>query len=123
MADMPSAQINLAQLQLELGKPQAAATHYRRAIAQDPASNAARLGLARQLVASRQLDAATRLLDEGIARSSQPGELHFALGLVAGQQKNWKEAAARLQRAAELMPDDRRIRRNLEAVRRHLLQE
>lgn len=123
MADMPSAQINLAQLQLELGKPQAAETHYRRAIAQDPASNAARLGLARQLVASRQLDAATRLLIDGIARSSQPGELHFALGLVAGQQKNWKEAAARLQRAAELMPDDRRIRRNLEAVRRHLLQE
>lgn len=123
MADMPSAQINLALLQLELGKPQAAATHYRRAIAQDPGSNAARLGLARQLVASRQLDAATRLLDEGIARSSQPGELHFALGLVAGQQKNWKEAAARLQRAAELMPDDRRIRRNLEAVQRHLLQE
>ncbi len=123
MADMPSAQVNLALLQFELGKPQAAETHYRRAIAQDPASNAARLGLARQLVASRQLDAATRLLDEGIARSSQPGELHFAIGLVAGQQKNWKEAAARLQRAAELMPDDRRIRRNLEAVRRHLLQE
>jgi len=123
MADMPSAQINLAQLQLELGKPQAAATHYRRAIAQDPVSNAARLGLARQLVASRQLDAATRLLDEGIARSSQPGELHFALGLVAGQQKNWKEAAAQLQRAAELMPDDRRIRRNLEAVQQYLRQE
>ena len=123
MADMPSAQINLALLQLELGKPQAAATHYRRAIAQDPVSNAARLGLARQLVASRQLDAATRLLDEGIARSSQPGELHFALGLVAGQQKNWKEAAAQLQRAAELMPDDRRIRRNLEAVQQYLRQE
>ena len=73
-------------------------------------------GLARQLVASRQLDAATRLLDEGIARSSQPGELHFALGLVAGQQKNWKEAAAQLQRAAELMPDHRHPRRNREAV-------
>jgi len=117
MGDMPSAQLNLAQLHTETGKPQAAQIHYRRAIAQDPGANVPRLGLAR-LLAAGEPDAAARVLREGITASARPAELHFALGLLAGQRKNWEEAETELRRAAELAPDDRRIQRNLDAVRR-----
>lgn len=117
MADMPSAQINLALLHIDLGNPTAAERHYRRAIAQERSANAARLGLAR-LLAADQPDAAARVLRDGIATSTRPAELHFALGLLAGERKDWNGAETELRRAAELAPDDPRIRRNLDAVRR-----
>ena len=120
MADMPSAQVNLAQFYLELGKPVDADRHYSRAIAQLPAGNDARLALARLLVDQGRGEAATQLLRDGVAASSQPGPLHFALGLIAGKAGRWAEAAAELERAASLMPDDPRVRRNLEAVRQRL---
>jgi Flp pilus assembly protein TadD len=117
---MPSAQVNLAQLYLELGKPVDADRHYRRAVAQLPAGNDARLALARLLVDQGRGEQATQLLRDGLPASSQPGPLHFALGLIAGKAGRWAEAAAELERAARLMPDDARVRRNLEAVRQRL---
>ncbi len=120
MADMPSAQVNLAQLYLDLGKPFEAERHYRRAIAQLPSGNDARLALARQLVDQGRGEAATQLLRDGMPASSQPGPLHFALGLIAGKAGRWAEAAAELERAASLMPDDARVRRNLDAVRQRM---
>ena len=122
MADMPTSQINLARLDLDLGKPQDAERHYRRAIAQLPASNDARLGLARLLAGQGRRDDAVRLLQDGLPVSEQPGPLHFALGLLAGQAGRWPEAAAQLERAAARMPDDPRIRRNLDAVHQRLSQ-
>ena len=120
MADMPSAQMNLAQLYLDLGKPFEAEHHYRRAIAQLPSGNDARLALARLLVDQGRGEQATQLLRDGVPASSQPGPLHFALGLIAGKAGRWAEAAAELERAASLMPDDARVRRNLDAVRQRM---
>lgn len=120
MADMPSAQVNLAQLYLDLGKPFEAERHYRRAIAQLPSGNDARLALARLLVDQGRGAQATQLLRDGVPASNQPGPLHFALGLIAGKAGRWAEATAELERAATLMPDDARVRRNLDAVRQRM---
>ncbi|KAI5913779.1 multiheme c-type cytochrome [Thauera sp. 2A1] len=120
MGDMPSAQVNLATLLDAQGDKPAAERHYRLAIAQDPAVNLARLSYAQLLLASQRQDEARHLLREGVAQSANPGELHFALGLLAGQRQQWREAAQELQRAAELLPDDARIRRNLEIVLRRV---
>lgn len=122
MADMPSAQLNLASLASARRDPAGAERHYRRALAQDPQVQAARLGLASLLAGSAREDEAERTLREGLAHSAQPGELHFALGLLAGQRKEWEKAAHELRAAAALMPEHPRVRRNLEAVERYLQQ-
>jgi predicted CXXCH cytochrome family protein len=120
MADMPSAQLNLAGLASARRDPAGAERHYRRALAQDPQVQAARLGLATLLAGSAREDEAERVLREGLAHSAQAGELHFALGLLAGQRKEWEKAAHELRAAAALMPDHPRVRRNLDAVERYL---
>ncbi|MBN8441504.1 MAG: hypothetical protein J0M28_07360 [Thauera sp.] len=120
MADMPSAQMNLAALATTQGKLPQAERHYRIALTQDPAINAARLSFAQLLAASRRMDEARRVLRDGLAKSPNPGELHFALGLLAGQARQWEEAASELETAARLLPADGRIRRNLDIVHRQL---
>ena len=131
MADMPSAQLNLAGLAAARRDPAGAERHYRRALARDAQLQAARLGLATLLAGSAREDEAERVLREdeaervlreGLARSAQPGELHFALGLLAGQRKQWEKASYELRAAAALMPDHPRVRRNLDAVERYLQQ-
>jgi len=122
MADMPSAQLNLASLASTRHDPAGAERHYRRALTQDPQVQAARLGLATLLAGSAREDEAERVLREGLAHSAQPGELHFALGLLAGQRQDWAKAAHELRAAAALMPDHPRVRRNLDAVERYLQQ-
>lgn len=122
MADIPSAQLNLAGLASARRDPAGAERHYRRALAQDGQVQAARLGLATLLAGSAREDEAERVLREGLAHSAQAGELHFALGLLAGQRKEWEKAAHELRAAAALMPDHPRVRRNLDAVERYLQQ-
>ena len=79
-----------------------------------------RLAFARFLVASRQHTEARQLLRDGLATSAQPGELHLALGLLAGEGGQWDEALAELRRATELMPGNTQARRNLDALLRRL---
>jgi tetratricopeptide (TPR) repeat protein len=122
MGDMPSAQLNLATLFLSQRDAAGAERHYRLAIAQDPVPNAGRLGLAELLAGSGREDEAAQLLRAGLAKSANPGELHFALGLLAGQRQRWQEAARELQAAAALLPGNPRVRRNLDIVLRRLQQ-
>ena len=120
MGDMPAAQVNLALLHADTGDLARAQTHFRRAVAQDPVSNAPRLALARFLVATRQPAEARQQLRDGLTASAQPGELHLALGLLAGELGQWDEALAELRRATELMPGNTQARRNLDALLRRL---
>ncbi|TAH44824.1 MAG: hypothetical protein EYC67_12365 [Betaproteobacteria bacterium] len=120
MADMPSGQLNLATFLTTRGDRVRAERHYRIALAQDGSLNAARVGYARLLVSGRRLDDAAQMLRDGLSSSPNPGELHFALGLLAGQRQQWQEAARELQAAAALLPDDIRVRRNLDIVRQRL---
>ena len=120
MGDMPAAQVNLALLHADTGDLARAQTHFRRVVAQDPVSNAPRLALARFLVATRQPAEARQQLRDGLTASAQPGELHLALGLLAGELGQWDEALAELRRATELMPGNTQARRNLDALLRRL---
>lgn len=120
MADMPAAQLNLAQLYADTGDMPRARLHFGRAVAQDPVSNAPRLAFARFLLADRDHAEARQQLRDGIATSAQPGELHLALGLLAGELREWDDALAELRRAAELMPGNAQVRRNLDALQRRL---
>lgn len=122
MADMPAAQLNLATLFAVQGKVVQAERHYRRAIAQDASVTAAHVGLGTLLSGSGRDDEAVRVLRAGLPSATNPGELHFALGLLAGVAKRWHEAARELEAAAVLLPSDRRVRRNLDAVLHHLQQ-
>lgn len=85
MADMPSAQLNLALLSDELQQPERAAEHFRRAVAQDPALLAARLAFAQWLIAQgnypeaeHQLDAAQQIAPENV--------------VVQKMRENWQRA-------------------------------
>ncbi len=120
MADMPSAQLNLAGLALAQGDAPAAEQRLRRALQREPALDAARLGLATLLAQTRREDEAERVLRDGLARAASPGELHLALGLLAGQRQRWEEAARELRAADALLPGHARVRRNLDAVERYL---
>jgi Tfp pilus assembly protein PilF len=83
-------------------------------------SNAPRLAFARFLRAGSDHAEARQQLRDGIATSAQPGELHLALGLLAGELREWDDALAELRRAAELMPGNAQVRRNLDALQRRL---
>lgn len=122
MADMPAAQLNLASLFAVQGKVVQAEQHYRRAILQDASVTSAHVGLGTLLSDVGRDDEAMRVLRDGLPSAASPGELHFALGLLAGARQRWGEAARELQAAAALLPDDRRVRRNLDVVMRHLRQ-
>lgn len=120
MGDMPAAQLSLAQLYADTGEMPRARLHFSRAVAQDPVGNAPRLAFARFLVVGRQPAEARQLLKDGLPRSANPGELHLALGLLAGQLGQWDDALAELRRATELMPGNPQARRNLDALQRRL---
>ncbi|HRP23876.1 cytochrome c3 family protein [Thauera sp.] len=122
MADMPGAQLNLASLALVRRDPASAERHYRRAVQRDPALQAGRLGLATLLAGTQREDEAEEVLRAGLAHADNAGELHFALGLLAGQRQRWEEAARELRAAAALLPHNARVRRNLDAVEAYLAQ-
>lgn len=122
MADMPSAQLNLASLAQARHDNAEAERRYRRVLQRDPGVQAARLSLASLLAMTQRADEAERVLRAGLATSASPGELHLALGLLAGQGQRWELAADELRAAARFQPDNPRIRRNLDAVEAYLVQ-
>jgi predicted CXXCH cytochrome family protein len=122
MADMPTVQLDMAAIALAQRDVASTETHYKRALAREPMLQPARLGLAALLAATNRIDDAIELLRAGLAPSPQPGPLHLALGLLAGQQAQWQTAAEELREAVRLMPDNPQARRNLDAVERYLAQ-
>jgi len=120
MADMPSTQLNLAAIALAGQDVAGAERHYRRAIAREPQLQNARLGLAALLASTDRVTPAIDVLREGLAHSDAPGPLHLALGLLAGQQGKWQQAATELREAARLMPGNAQVQRNLKAVEDYL---
>ncbi|MDV7394964.1 tetratricopeptide repeat protein, partial [Arthrospira platensis SPKY1] len=76
MADMPSAQLNLASLALVRQDPARAERHYRRALQRDPALQAGRLGLATLLAGTQREAEAEQVLRAGLASAGNAGELH-----------------------------------------------
>lgn len=116
MADMPAAQLNLANFYLQRHQPQKALVHYRRALQQDPAFLAARLELAACLADEKRFDEAEQLLRAGMAPAGSEAELHYALGVLLARQGKREAAFKELQSASKLSPNDPKIRRSFEWV-------
>ena len=105
MADMPSAQFNLAALARVQGDAEGAERHYRRAIGREPGFQAARLGLATLLAAHGREEEAGDALRAGLPVSADPAALRaHVTALVAAlrtkaslvMSHEWQSQATRL---------------------------
>jgi tetratricopeptide (TPR) repeat protein len=112
MADMPSAQLNLAGVYEDLGERDLAERGYQAALRMDPDFFPGRINLARLYDAMRRTADAERTLREGITRAPAQGELHYALGLLLADTGRLPEAADVLREAARLLPGRARVRYN-----------
>jgi len=111
-ADMPSANLNLAQVETSLKQFDSAVEHYKTAIRLDPEFMPARVNLGNlynQL--GRNADAETEFR-AAIGRAPNNGDLHYSLGLLLAEGKRLNESAAELGKAAMLLPDRPRVQYN-----------
>jgi len=120
MADMPSAQLNLAGVYEDLGERGLAERGYQTALQMDPDFFPARINLARLYDAMKRTADAERTLREGITRTPAQGELHYALGLLLADAGRLPEAADLLRQAARLLPGRARVRYNYGVVLQQL---
>ena len=104
-ADRPDAQMRLAILELQQGKPDAAKSALERAIALDPSFIPAYVNLADFHRAVGDDAAGERVLRDALARAPQHPDVHHALGLALVRQGRLDAAIPELQRAAELRPE------------------
>lgn len=98
MADMPAAQLNLANLYVQLNKPKKALIHYRRALQQDPEFVAARLELAEWFTNFNRVEEAEQVLRQGILKHNSDAVFRDALINLLIRQGKFEEA----QREREL---------------------
>ena len=112
LGDLPSAQLNLAILDTELGEFERARAAYRRALELDPAFLPALANWAQLESALGDPLEATRILRRGLEKLPDEGELHYSLGLLLAAEGQLRAAAAALERAASLLPDRPRVHYN-----------
>lgn len=109
MADMPAAQLNMATLYAQTGRSGLALEHYRRALQQDPAMLAVRLGMADLLSNAKRFKEAEQILRDGLASAADKAEVHTALGMLYFRQNEIDSATAEFQSALQLRPNDKKI--------------
>lgn len=108
MADMPAAQLNMATLYAQTGRSGLALEHYRRALQQDPAILAARLGMADLLSNAKRFKEAEQILRDGLASAADKAEVHTALGMLYFRKNEIDSATAEFKSALQLRPNDKK---------------
>lgn len=103
MADMPAAQLNLANLFAQGQQRERAREHYQRALRQDPAFMAGRLQFAEWLSGEHQPDEAEALLRAGLAIPAIAGESRLALSRMLARQGRIDEAREEYRQAVKLL--------------------
>ncbi|MHC4994523.1 MAG: peroxiredoxin family protein [Planctomycetota bacterium] len=102
---LTSAHIGLGTLRLDQRRLDEAEIHFNQAIAQEPQSLEASLGLAFVLVlrGGEELEQAQSLVRETLKRSPNQGRAHYLMGLIHDQSGDLTKAAASYKKAAEIL--------------------
>lgn len=111
-ADMPAAHLNLGLLRLRDGDLEGAEERYQTALRLDPYFLPARFNLVNLYNQLGRNDEAEELLQDGITRAPDEGELHYSLGLLLAEEQRFEDAVKSLARAADLIPTRARVRYN-----------
>ena len=112
-ADFYFGRYNLANLYLDLDRPQDAIANYKAAIRIDNRSYPAKVNLAMLYNSLGQNDQAEKLLKEVVNSEPQLYEISYSLGLLLVEMHKESEAVAYLEKAANGLPDRARIHYNL----------
>jgi tetratricopeptide (TPR) repeat protein len=97
---------------VELGRKPEAEALFRRAIARDPETVRARVGLAHLLMDAGRLDEAESLLKEAESFDPESSVPPDDLGTIAFRRGRYDDAATAFLRAYDREPDDRRVAHN-----------
>ncbi len=111
--DFASSGLNLGNLEVALGNPDAAERHYRRALEIDDLFVPAKANLAVLLSGHGRNDEAETLLRQILRDYPDDSDAMVSLGLLRVEMGDPAEATEWLSRAAAARPDDARVRRNL----------
>ncbi|HXV77421.1 MAG TPA: tetratricopeptide repeat protein [Candidatus Polarisedimenticolaceae bacterium] len=103
------AQLNLGNLERQLGHAAEAEAAYRRAHAADPSFAPAQINLADLLASLGRNTEGVSLLREAASEWPDSAELHHALGLALARERRNAEALEHLRRAASLLPGSPRF--------------
>jgi tetratricopeptide (TPR) repeat protein len=95
----------LGDVEAHLGDNPKAMEVFREAMTQSPDNDQYYLSLALIQIRNRDLDSAEQTLAKGLARVPGSGKLIWGMGLVAVLRGNAEQAAERLERAVDLMPE------------------
>jgi tetratricopeptide (TPR) repeat protein len=120
---MPGAHLNLAVIEANLGHPDQAERHYRRALAIDPGFLPARINLANLYNTPQRNAEAEQELRAALERFPEEGELYYSLGLLLAEEQRLQEATQALQQASRLLPQRARVHYNYALALQHAGQE
>ena len=115
-ADFAYARFNLANLDMALGRPEAAIQNYQAAIAIDDLFYPAKVNLAMLHNGMGKKDQAEELLREVVSAHPRQYQVAYSLGLLLAEKKKYEEAARFLAAAAGGMPGHARVHYNLGAL-------
>ena len=108
-ADQPSGLLNLGVFFEQESKADSAVFVYRRALEKDRDFYPAYQNLAQLYNRLRRNVEALEVLNQGLGRFPDDGELHYSAGLILAEEKQLVTATEHLQRAVELLPSRPRI--------------
>jgi len=112
-ADFAYGRFNLANLDMAMGRPEAAIQNYEAAIAIDDLFYPAKVNLAMLLNGMGKKDQAEKLLRQVVDSHPQQYQVAYSLGLLLAEKKKYHEAARYLAIAAHGMPGHARVHYNL----------
>jgi len=95
----------LADINAHLGNTARAEEIFRDAISRNPDNDQTYLSLTLVQLRNQDLDGAKQTLQKGLARIPSSGKIQWGLGIVSVLEGNTAQAAERLERAVELLPE------------------
>ena len=95
----------LGDIYSHLGNTSKAEEIFRDAISRNPDNDQSYLSLTLVQLRSQDLSGAEQTLQKGLARIPSSGKIQWGLGIVSALEGNTAQAAARLERAVELLPE------------------